>query len=321
MRSRRRLIAAIAVALLCAPGTWLRTHVPDTMPSTVGLQQVAGASETDQPAWRVGGVWSYHATSRYFGGFSALLALPNNRLQAFSDRGARFTFVEPDRAGAADAGTQVVYQTVEERLSDELWDIEAATRDPANGTYWLAYESHHAIHRFTSASEIDGLRELIGEVDWPVNSGAEAMQRLADGRFLVMAEGAGEATLYPSDPVEGGDPIEFAWVNPAPGFVVTDLAQLPDGRLLLLMRDLAWASPPFASLIAVADLPDIASDEPWSPQVTLRFEGVIPRENYEGMALRERADGHIDVWVIADDNISFQQRTLLVKLLLDPERL
>lgn len=315
------MIAALAVAVLCAPGTWLRTPVPNTMPKIVKLEQVADAGETGVPGWRVAGVWNYDAQSRYFGGFSGLLALSNNTLRAFSDRGTRFTFIEPDRPGAATDETSVAYQVVEQRLADELWDIEAATRDPAAGTYWLAYESHHAIHRFTVASKGNGVRELVDEVDWPVNSGAEGLSRLADGRFVLMVEGQQEALLYPSDPVEGGEPAILRWRNPDPDFVVTDIAQLPDGRVLLLMRNLAWGLPPFESLIAIANKPELGSGAPWKPQIALRLEGIVPRENYEGLALRERSDGQVDVWVIADDNFSVMQRNLLVKLILNPSEL
>src|SRR6056297_3377378 len=146
MRSRIRMTAALAVALLCAPGTWLRTPVSNTMPTDVTLEQVAGASETGVPGWHLVGVWNYRAAGRYFGGFSALLTLSGNTLRAFSDRGTRFTFAEPDRPDAANAESSVVYQVVEKRLANDLWDIEAATRDPLSGNYWLAYENHHAIH-------------------------------------------------------------------------------------------------------------------------------------------------------------------------------
>jgi len=46
---------------------------------------------------------------------------------------------------------------------------------------------------------------------------------------------------------------------------------------------------------------------------------VIPRENYEGLALRPRGDGRVDVWVMSDDNFSIIQRSLLAKLVFDPQ--
>ena len=41
---------------------------------------------------------------------------------------------------------------------------------------------------------------------WRGNSGAEAMVRLADGRFLVFAEGRDEGALIATSPLFAGDP-------------------------------------------------------------------------------------------------------------------
>lgn len=324
MRARRRVFAALAVALLCAPGTWLRTPVADTLPVEIALEQIAGAADTRVAGWRIAGVWQFSAEGLNFGGYSVLLALPDNRLRAFSDRGTRFTFDEPD----ADQQSlrRIAQQETDPRYPNMLYDIEAATRDPATGRYWLATEGFHAIQRYDRKSALAGVRVLDGTVDWPVNSGAEAMVRLDDGRFVIIPEGQGEGLIFAEDPLKGGKPAPLEWVNPAEGFVVTDMAQLPDGRLLLLMRNLHWRGlsgpwPPIASLIAVGELPRAGTDAPFAPKIALRFEGVIPRENYEGLALRPLSERQVAVWVIADDNLSVIQRSLLVKLLLDPTQI
>lgn len=317
MRGKTRLIAALAVALMCAPGTWLRTDVPKTVPDKINVVQVAGPQATDVPGWALAGIWHYTANSTRFGGFSALLALHEGQLRAFTDRGFRMTMTEPDRP---DAKAQLNRQLVEPGRGWDLWDIEAATRDPESGLYWLGYENLHAIHRFTVANEADGLRDLSGEVDWPINSGIEAMVRLTDGRFVVLPEGQPRGLLFAKDPVEGGAPATFAITSPADGYVITGGKELPDGRLMVLMRRLVWPSPrawpPFGSLLAIGDVPE--ADGAFAPQITLRLEGVLPRDNYEGLALRERADGRVDVWIISDDNFSVFQSTLLAKLIFDP---
>lgn len=317
----RRLIAACVIAALAAPGTWLRTEVTRKVPQDIALVQLQGAAETSVPGWRVEGVWQYSASATMaFGGYSALLALGDTTLRAFSDRGYRFTFIAPDRADETPEMRRVNRQWfAEDGKNWDLWDIESATRDPATGDYWLGYEYVHSIQRFTIASAEDGGRLLGEEVDWTANSGLEAMLRLSDGRFLAVPEGSSNALLFASDPVEGGEPLRIAFENPAPGYAVTDLAQLPDGRVLLLMRSLAWGIPPFASLIAVAPAPSAASDAAWAPEVALRFDGVLPPENYEGLAVREGSGGDVVVWVISDDNLSAMQRTLVVKLAFDPE--
>ncbi|WP_054118794.1 esterase-like activity of phytase family protein [Porphyrobacter sp. AAP60] len=317
MPRARRLIAALAVTLLCAPGTWLRSHVDIAPPQEVAVSQVARAAATDATGWALAGVWQYRAEGLRFGGFSAMLALGPGRLRAFTDRGFRMTFSEPD---LPDPDGAMNRQHVVPGWENDLTDIESATRDPDGGYYWIGYEQVHAILRHTIASTPDGVRDLRELVDWPENGGIEAMVRTADGRFIIVPETGNEGLIFARDPVAGGKPQTFRFRSPAKGYVATDMAQLPDGRLLVLMRDLvrpsraAW--PPFSALLAIGDPP--AAGGVFAPAVTLRLDDVIPRENYEGLTLRPRDDGRVDVWVISDDNFSIMQRTLLAKLVFDP---
>lgn len=317
MAQRRRLIAALAVASLCAPGTWLRSPVDASPPRTVAVTQIAGPIADVARGWEVAGVWHYQAEGLRFGGFSALLTLRQGRLRAFTDRGFRMTFTEPDQPGPAGGMSR---QTAQHGRENDLVDIESAARDPATGAYWVGYEQVHVIQRNSFTSTADGVRDLEDLVDWPSNGGIEAMTRLADGRFVIVPEKRDTGLLFAGDPVAGGKPATFRFRSPAPGFVATDMAQLPDGRLMVLMRKVEWPSqeawPPFASLLAVG-APPVAGGT-FAPRITLQLAGVIPRENYEGLAVRPRADGKVDIWVMSDDNFSIIQRTLLAKLVFDP---
>ena len=317
------MIAALALAAMVAPGTWLRTPVTKENPENIELTQVAGPSDVAVPGWNVEGVWHYSTVpSLRFGGFSGLLHVGGNRLRAFSDRGFLFTFVEPDREEES-AQTRLIagLPLSDPSLFPLLWDIESVTRDPARaGDYWVGYENTHAIHRFSYRTEPEEVRIFDTLVeDWYDNAGLEAMERLSDGRFLILPEGRAQALIFANDPVEGGEPSYLPYINPAQGFAVTDLAQLPGGRVFLLMRDVDWGSyPPFAGLLAIVDAPKVGSQEPLEPQVLFRFEGVLPPENYEGLTVREQDDGRIAVWIISDDNLAAMQRTLVAKLIYDP---
>ncbi len=291
----------------------MRTPLPNTAPRDVAVTRLQGPGLTGTPGWDIAGVWEYDAESLMFGGYSALLALSGDRLRAFTDRAFRMTLIAPDED---DPQERIDRQLVAREDANHLWDIESATRDPATGRYWLGYENRHTIHRFTREGIIDGKRDLTGEVDWGDNGGAEAMTRLADGRFVILPEGGREGVIFAYDPVEGAPMQRFAFRNPAPGFAATDMAQLPDGRLLVLMRDVVWAWPAFTSLIAIGPPPQAGGV--FAPEKVLQLDPAIPRENYEGLTLRPRADGRIDVWLISDDNLSVMQRTLLVKLIFDP---
>jgi hypothetical protein len=318
MASGNRLVAACALALLSAPGTWFRTTLDGGLPQDIDFVAVQPAGVTEAAGWQVAGVWEYRSEGQKFGGFSALLPLGAGGLRAFSDRGYRITLTTPDQPEPSQGMNR---QQVSRGREYDLTDAEAATRDPASGAYWVAYEQVHAIQRSTIASHPDAVRDLEDIVDWPSNAGIEAMVRLADGRFVILPEGGKRGLMFRRDPVEGDAPEAFRFVSPAAGYKATDLAQLPDGRLMVLMRRVVMPSrsawPPFSTLLALGPPPQPGGT--FAPQITLRLDSAIPRENYEGLAVREGADGRVEVWLIADDNFSAFQRTLLAKLLFNPQ--
>lgn len=238
-------------------------------------------------------------------------------MRAFSDRGDSFTFTAPHEApGHAGAADPILAPVPPDpRLTGDIQDIEATTRDPATGTIWLAYEQFHAIRRFTpDALGTPGaaLARPPQMRDWPGNSGAEAMVRLGDGRFLLFAERNGQGLLFPGDPIDGAAARVFdvAWPD---GFRPTDAALLPDGRVLILLRAMALGWPLFRSMLAIGDPRAIGESASWRPQILANLDGLLPRENYEGLAIEPQGDSLV-LWLISDDNFSAFQRTLLARL-------
>ncbi|MDD3799832.1 MAG: esterase-like activity of phytase family protein, partial [Novosphingobium sp.] len=95
----------------------------------------------------------------------------------------------------------------------------------------------------------------------------------------------------------------------------TDMAQLPDGRVLVLLRRLVWPMPPrFAGKIAIADPAEIRKDGTWTGKVAANLASPLPTDNFEGLAVETGEDGETIVWVISDDNTARSQRTILLKL-------
>ncbi|MBV7258636.1 esterase-like activity of phytase family protein [Erythrobacter crassostreae] len=318
MSRRRRVFAAIFVACLCAPGTFLRTPVSWDPPAEITAEQIQTASDTDVSGWSVEGVWHLEGESLIFGGFSSLIALPDNRLMSLSDRGARFTLGEPDQPNSE---AHVIRQTLAVAGPSMLADIEAATRDPESGMYWASLENNHGIHRFAADHTPEGILKLDAKaLGWTNNTGAEVMTRLQDGRFVILPEGRRTGLIFSQDPLEQKTYSTFDYLPPIPGHAATDMAQLPDGRVMLLLRNLdpTGGMPPFESKLAIGPAPQADSEEPWAPKLTLDLAGVIPRDNYEGLAVRALEDGRVAVWLISDDNLSVMQRTLVAKLTFDP---
>ncbi len=212
------------------------------------------------------------------------------------------------------------------KLAKARIDIEAVTGDRTTGLLWFAYEGRNLIERRTASLGEPVLVKPEPMAQWGVNSGAEAMVRLADGRFLILAEGPNAtfsphhaALLFSCDPVLDPAVTEFSFAPPS-GYRPVDLAQLPDGRVLILVRKFIPALPPrFETMLVVADPGDIVSDTVWSGRPVASFAPPIPSDNYEGMDVVARPDGSTDIWLIADDNLATLQRTLLLRLLWQPD--
>ena len=155
---------------------------------------------------------------------------------------------------------------------------------------------------------------------WPGNAGPEAMARLADGRFIVLSEDpprwfgrARAGLLFSDDPVEGAEAVEFEFRAPE-GYAPSDLALLPDGRVLILARRVEWGLPPgFSNKLLVADPAEVRAGKPW-PWRELADLSALPSDNYEGLAIEAAMGGAVTLWLISDDNHATFQRTLLAKL-------
>ncbi len=266
----------------------------------------------------VEGIWQIESGDALFGGFSALL-LEAGEARAFSDLGEELRFTLPGRQPTRSARMTALSPPA--RLAWSRSDIEAAVRDGERGHIWLAYEQVHALRRLDPVTgEIRSLH-LRAMREWPGNSGAEAMVRLADGRFLLLGERNARGLIFPGDPLNRKPPLRFTIAWP-PGWHPVDAVLVPDGRVLVLMRRLIRSGgwPPFRSMLMTADPREIAGDATWRPHTLVRLNPALPFENYEALALepndKSDADGGdtLTIWLMSDDNMSIFQCTLLARL-------
>lgn len=324
----RRSIALIVLVLGLLVPTWI--HGPDA-PDHVDRRLIVYPEQIRDPVrlardlgpFRLEQAWQLQGSA--ISGYSALLALSAHELLAVSDSARWLRVAMPPGGGLRHAIGSVDLQGGSD--SKELRDVESATRDPQSGTIWLGMEGVNAILRMTPQLEERARIAPSGMREWGDNTGPEALARLADGRFVVLKEtpiaGSGgrrhEGLVFNGDPTRGakGQPIEFDGPR---NFSVVDMAPLPDGRVLLLMRRLVWPMPlRFAGRIVIADPAQIARGRVWKAQQVAILASDMPIDNFEGMAVHARKDGSLTVWLISDNNgMNYWQRTLLWKLSVDP---
>ena len=189
----------------------------------------------------------------------------------------------------------------------------------------MAYERANLIERFDAELVPTGRVRPPEMRGWPPNMGPEAITRLADGRFVVLSEGSPRwfpadlpALLFPADPIRGARAERFRF-RPPESYRPVDMAVLPDGRVLILLRRLVVDLPPrFEAKLVVSDPSAIRPGERWSWREIAHLTEPVPMDNYEGLAVEAGEGGRLVLWLISDDNKATFQRTLLLKLLWRP---
>lgn len=323
----RKLIAAM-LALSGLGLSWIRMDPPAAdHRAVIRAWQVAVPSKccTAGPL-RLLGAWSLTSPNTVFGGYSALVSTAPGELLALSDRGYFVRFAKP---GAALMVLQFGSTQPGSEKAKGSRDIEAAAWDPISRRLWLAQERRNAIARYRPGLIRETVRPIPEWRDWPGNYGPETIVRLHDGRFIVLCEcrssWLGEyrhpAYLYASDPITAAPHAAFSFAG-ADGYRPTDAAELPDGRVLILMRRLVWPAPArFAIKVVIADPAEIVAGGIWRAREVARIAAPWPVDNYEGLTIERTADGALVAWIISDDNQAASQRTLLLKISIDEARL
>lgn len=316
---RRRLILAALIGALLLPNRWEERRAPaENHSQSIAAHRLRLAGRHVGPLV-VGEAWVLTSANTSFGGYSSM-ALPGPRrfllLSDFANV-AEFTLAPDGRVSGARQWP--LYLASASSRGKFGRDSESMIADHA-GRYWVGFEQNHRIIRFTR-----GLHHVEAEAapgamqGWNANGGAEAMTRLADGRFLVLSEssagpvGGSDALLFAGDPTlpKAPAPLRFSYDSQGRG-LVTDAATLPDGRVLLLHRRISLLNG-WQSTLAIADPATIRRDRPWRATTLARIDRDLVAENFEGMAI-EPTPGGVAIWIVSDDNRATWQRTILLRL-------
>lgn len=259
--------------------------------------------------------WSLDSGDERFGGLSGL-HVEGGRVTAISDAGLVVRFPLPGGASAMRVRFDPLLEGPGSRRRRSTRDSEGLLVD--GDRLWVTFERHNMIWRYDratlraqAAARPDPMRR------WRGNSGPEALVRLADGRFLVFAEGkddgaaTSEAILFAGDAATPGMPaIRLRYRRPE-GYRVTDAALLPDGRILILNRRFAWLR--LSARLTLADPRRTAAGGIIEASEVATLEAPLSVDNMEGLAITVE-NGRTIVWIASDDDfMAIFRQTLLLK--------
>ncbi|PCD03263.1 hypothetical protein COC42_02305 [Sphingomonas spermidinifaciens] len=282
----------------------------------------------DDPARRQVGALTFldgielRERGRAIGGYSAL-SVRAPRITLLSDRGTVLAFDWTGGARIARVRYSALGEGPGRGWSKLDRDSESLTRDPVTGASWVGFERVNEIWRYSpDLSRATGHVRPPAMSGWEENGGPETLVRLADGRFLTIAETRANAKrgqrfvlIFSGDPVAPGTRTFGFTYRPPSGTQPVDAAELPDGRIVVLNRGVGLPHG-FYTVVTMIPRGAIRPGADIKGREIARLAAPAIHDNFEGVAATQEA-GRTILWLISDDNQFFVQRTLLLKFRLD----
>jgi len=328
-----RVLALGLAGLVCgSAGPMEAPFAPVVRAEPVALDAAHASRQRVGELVYLGGV-ELRATDPRFGGLSGLRVGADGMALLVSDAGywvrlrlverrGRLVDVADAAIGAMPDGAGVTGSKVER-------DAEALEVDAAGDTAWVAFEARNAVWQYAdlSRAEARGLADWRPAAThaplqlslWPGGTGPEAMARLADGRLLILSEGAEgrwpgttAGALLDLAGARPAPPVLFSYRPPA-GFSATDAAMASAGTVLVLNRHFTPFTGVAARLCVMAVTEVVpGGDRPAPCREIARLVPPLAVDNMEGVSVVAR-DGRRYVYLVSDDNYYPLQRTLLLK--------
>lgn len=321
-----RVLACFSLLFFLVPVTFVHGPEPRGNDSQyINLEPIQ--FDVDDPARKIVGQlefmagWKLTSKNSSFGGFSAMLIMPENRLFLLSDMGGLTGFTLNEETNEAERPFIAPLPdgpAEKNEFARKNWDAESLLHDPETGQFWVGFEHHHSIWRYgRSFARKESAWPIPAMQKWPKNGGAEAMLKLDDNRFLIFSESANakkggyQALIVDGDPAEAGAKVQRFSHSPPDGYRITDATLLPDGKALFLHRRFTPLEG-VSAILSIADLAELKPGKMLKSKPIASFKPPLRLDNMEALAVTQDGDDTI-IWMASDDNFNRFQETLLMK--------
>lgn len=255
-----------------------------------------------------------------FGGLSGLwLNADATRMIAINDSNQRWQarLVHDDKGRLTDVVDWSVADLPQMPGEDDAlrWiDSESLSGDGGGGLV-VAYEGNHRLRRW-SLDHLDDIPESVTlpeGLGGPSNSGIEALATLPGGRLFAVGErvGAWGGEGLMGWVIDGRSVEDLIYIQ-GPGFAPTGADRLDD-RMFMVERSFSLLGG-FRSRIVTFPADAVRPKARIEGDELAAFRWGSLGENFEAIAARRGPNGRIMLYLLADDNFSFLQETLLVQL-------
>lgn len=257
------------------------------------------------------------AQDNRFGGFSALgISADGKRMISISDHAMTYSTnltydASGNLMGVGEGELSILVGLDGAPLAGKRWSDAEAMSPGVEGEIIVAFERDHRLWRYDPGATVPRVLRPPQELaDMPANEGIESLTLLQDGRLLAITEGAEDETSKIGWVSNRGGWDVLTYISDK-GFRPTGAATLPDGDVVMLERFYTPRSGVRVKIkrIRAADIVPAAE-----LKGTLLADLVPPMnvDNFEGIEARRGNDGKTYIYIISDDNLHDDQRTLLL---------
>ena len=264
---------------------------------------------------------------RAFGGWSDLRVMADDQWLAISDDGHWLRGTLAVKAGQLIGATGEQTGALHGCPAKARCDAESLTLRP-DGSTWIGLESQPLAHsRILAFAKDDPLFERApadvalapGMESMPHNAGLEAMATLADGSLLAIEEGSEPLPLQLRAWLWQNNTWRTLQFSTSPNWRPVSLAALPKdhplGDALVLERLWLGKQQLAGTRVRALRLPASGDEMMLRDVMELSTPGCLV-DNFEGLAVQERG-GALWLWLLSDDNLRTEQKTLLFAFALE----